>query len=200
MIAIIDYDSGNLRSASKAVEKLGAEVTITREESVISSADKVILPGVGAFGDCMDKLGEYNLIETIKNVISSGKPFLGICVGLQLLFEKSEESPNTPGLGVLKGEVLRFKEGTEKVPHMGWNSVAFKGDTPLFKDIKDDESFYFVHSYYVKPSDDSIVKGETDYINHFTSVVQKDNLFACQFHPEKSQKAGLKLLENFIAL
>lgn len=202
MIALIDYDTGNLRSVSKALEKLGAEVSITRDANVIKNASHVILPGVGAFKDCMTKLQEYNLIDVIKDVIASDKPFLGICVGLQLLFEESSEFGSTKGLGVLKGEVKGFPppapDGEFKVPHMGWNSINFKKDSKLFKDISDGEFFYFVHSYYVSSADDDVVLATTNYSVDFTSVIEKGNLFGCQFHPEKSQAVGLKVLENFI--
>ncbi len=204
MIAVIDYDTGNLRSVSKALEKLGAEVTITRDREVITSASHVILPGVGAFADCMTKLEEYKLIDVIKDVISSGKPFLGICVGLQLLFEKSSEFGSTKGLGVLKGEVVGFDlpepDSDFKIPHMGWNSVNFKKDSKLFKGISDGEFFYFVHSFYVTSADEDVILATTDYSVDFTSAVERGNLFGCQFHPEKSQAVGLKVLENFISI
>ena len=208
MIALIDYDTGNLRSVSKALEKLGAEVEITRDANVIKNASHVILPGVGAFKDCMTKLEEYDLIDVIKDVIASKKPFLGICVGLQLLFEKSSEFGSTEGLGILKGEVTGFTPPSTdtnndnihkfKVPHMGWNSVNFKKDSKLFKGISDGEFFYFVHSYYVSSAEDDVVLATTNYSVDFTSVIERGNLFGCQFHPEKSQVVGLKVLENFI--
>lgn len=205
MIALIDYDTGNLRSVSKAIEKLGAEVQITRDADTIKSASHVILPGVGAFKDCMAKLEEYNLTDVIKDVIASGTPFLGICVGLQLLFEKSSEFGSTNGLGILKGEVVRFDEPSSenhthefKVPHMGWNSIEIKKDSKLFKGISDGEFFYFVHSYFVKDAESSNILSTTNYGVDFISSIEVGNLFGCQFHPEKSQTLGLKVLENFI--
>jgi len=199
MIAIVDYDMGNLRSVQKGFEKVGANAVITREAGVIAAASALVLPGVGAFGVCMEKLEGYGLIGPIKEFITSGKPFLGICLGLQLLFEESAEFGSKNGLGIFKGKVLRFPAGGIKVPHMGWNSVDLKKDSRLMEGIDDGSYFYFVHSYYVEPVN-GVTLGTTGYGLTFTSAVEMDNVFATQFHPEKSQKAGLKILENFTNL
>ena len=199
MIAIVDYDMGNLRSVQKGFEKIGASATITRDIGVIEAASALVLPGVGAFGVCMEKLESYDLIDPIKEFIASGKPFLGICLGLQLLFEESVEFGSKQGLGILKGKVLRFPASDLKVPHMGWNSVEVQKDSRLMEGIKDGSYFYFVHSYYVEPLD-SVTLGTTGYGLTFSSAVEVDNVFATQFHPEKSQSAGLKILENFADL
>jgi len=206
MIAVIDYDMGNLRSVAKALEKVGARAVCTRDASVIADASHVVLPGVGAFGDCMAHLDQYGLVEPIKRSIESGKPFLGICLGLQLLFEESSEFGAQAGLGIIKGAVVRFPapagEGKEalKVPHMGWNSVEFVKDSPLLDGLETGEYFYFVHSFYAAPAEDGVTLTETDYGLRFASSVSRDNVFACQFHPEKSQQAGLKVLRNFSAM
>jgi len=201
MIAIIDYDAGNLKSVEKALVFLGEEVIVTRDRNTILAADKVILPGVGSFGDAMGKLKEYNLVEVIKEVARIGKPFLGICLGLQLLFERSDESPGIEGLGILKGEILRIpeKEGL-KIPHMGWNSLEFSGDGRLFKGIPESSYVYFVHSYYLKAAEPEIVKATTEYSTLIHASVEKGNVFACQFHPEKSGEIGLTILKNFANL
>jgi glutamine amidotransferase len=199
MIAIVDYDMGNLRSVQKGFEKVGASATITRDPSVIATASKLVLPGVGAFGVCMEKLESYRLIEPIKEFIASGKPFLGICLGLQLLFEESDEFGSKKGLSILKGKVLRFPASGLKVPHMGWNSVELQKKSRLMEGIDDGSYFYFVHSYYVEPVN-SVTLGTTGYGETFCSAVEMDNVFATQFHPEKSQKAGLMILENFAKL
>ncbi|SCP95500.1 imidazole glycerol phosphate synthase subunit HisH [Anaerobium acetethylicum] len=201
MIAIIDYDAGNLKSVEKALVFLGEEVIVTRDRNTILAADKVILPGVGSFGDAMGKLKEYNLVEVIKEVARIGKPFLGICLGLQLLFERSDESPGIEGLGILKGEILRIpeKEGL-KIPHMGWNSLEFSGDGRLFKGIPKSSYVYFVHSYYLKAAELEIVKATTEYSTLIHASVEKGNVFACQFHPEKSGEIGLTILKNFANL
>ena len=198
MIAIIDYDAGNIKSVEKAMQLLGQEVIITRDRETIMNADKVILPGVGAFGDAMSKLRQYGLDEVIRDVTAKGTPFLGICLGLQLLFERSDETPGVEGLGILKGEILRIpdKEGL-KIPHMGWNSLKFQNNGRLFKGIPEDSYVYFVHSYYLNAREEEIVKAKTNYITDFHSSVEKDNVFACQFHPEKSGDVGLKILDNF---
>lgn len=200
MIAIIDYDMGNLKSVSKALESLGAEVCITRDIRKIKDASKIILPGVGAFPQCMKNLEDYKLIETVISEVQKGKFFLGICLGLQLLFEESVEKGGSKGLGLLKGKVLQFNlNKSYKVPHMGWNQIEIKKpNNKLYKNISDQSSFYFVHSFYVKPDDESIIATETNYGTQFCSSIIKDNIWACQFHPEKSQNLGLKLLENFI--
>ena len=201
MIAIIDYDAGNLKSVEKALLSLGEETVITRDPSVILAADKAILPGVGAFGDAMDNLKNYGLVEVIKDFCKSGKPFLGICLGLQLLFERSDETPGAKGLGILKGEVLRIPpcEGL-KIPHMGWNSLDITEGAKLFKDIPQGSYVYFVHSYYLKAEDESIVAATTEYSTHIHASVEAGNVFACQFHPEKSSATGLKILKNFASL
>ncbi len=201
MIAIIDYDAGNIRSVEKAMAKLGQEVWITRDRERIMNADKVILPGVGSFGDAMAHLREYNLVEVIKDVVAEKKPFLGICLGLQLLFERSEESPGVEGLGILKGEILKIPE-TEglKIPHMGWNSLTFQNQGRLFKGLEEHPYVYFVHSYYLKAEEESIVKATTQYGVTIHASVEKGNVFACQFHPEKSSRAGLQMLKNFAEL
>jgi glutamine amidotransferase len=201
MIAIIDYDAGNLRSVEKALNLLGQETCVTKDTRLIKSADKVILPGVGSFGDAMNNLERFDLIDTIKDVAASGKPFLGICLGLQLLFERSDETPGVEGLSILPGEILRIppKEGL-KIPHMGWNSINIKPGARLFKGIPDNSYVYFVHSYYLKASDESIVAASTEYSTHIHASVEKDNIFACQFHPEKSSDVGLQILKNFAQL
>ncbi len=194
-IAVIDYDSGNVRSVAKALEFIGARTTITNNKNTILSADAIILPGQGAFGDCMRKLKEYDLIDTIFKFIDNKKPFLGICVGLQLLFDKSFEFGEHDGFGIIPGTVTRFpsKKGYP-IPHMGWNTVSIRND-PLFKDIRDNSYFYFVHSYYAKANEGEIAY--TDYILKFTSAVHVGNVWGVQFHPEKSQEVGLKLMRNF---
>lgn len=199
MIAIIDYDAGNIKSVEKAVEKLGCEAVLTREPKVILSADHVILPGVGSFGDAMEKLKKYDLIPVIREVVKQNIPFLGICLGLQLLFESSEESPGVPGLGLLKGRIVRFDEREGyKIPHMGWNSLHKQHFGRLFADIPEQSYFYFVHSYYLKAEDEHIVKGTADYANLIHASVEQGNVFGCQFHPEKSSEMGLRLLRNFL--
>ena len=198
MIGIIDYDAGNLRSVEKALQYLGKEVIVTRDPKLIRQADKVILPGVGAFGDAMTKLKEYQLDTLIKETADSGKPFLGICLGLQLLFEESEESPGVKGLGILKGKIKRIpeKEGL-KVPHIRWNSLQLEHNGRLFRNIPENSYVYFVHSYYLEAQDPEIVKASTEYGVHIHASVEKDNIFACQFHPEKSSEIGLQILKNF---
>lgn len=204
MIAIIDYDAGNIRSVEKALVSLGEEVCLTRERDVILNADKVILPGVGAFGDAMEKLHSFGLVEVIRQVAEQGTPFLGICLGLQLLFERSEESPGVEGLGILKGEILRIPEGNGlKIPHIGWNSLKYPaagGRGRLFAGIPEDSYVYFVHSYYLKAQEEEIVTATTEYGTLIHASVEKGNVFACQFHPEKSSAVGLTILKNFISL
>ena len=201
MIAIIDYDAGNIKSVEKALVSLGQDVCVTRDAQEILSADKVILPGVGHFGDAMEKLHRYGLVDVIHQVVQQKKPFLGICLGLQLLFERSDEAPGVEGLGVLKGEILRIpdQEGL-KIPHMGWNSLHLQNDGRLFQSIPEDTYVYFVHSYYLKAADEQIVKATTQYSICIHASVEQDNVFACQFHPEKSSTWGLKMLENFANL
>lgn len=201
MIAIIDYDAGNIKSVEKAFEFLSQETITTRNPEIILKADKVVLPGVGSFGDAMNKLHEYHLVDVIHEIVRKGTPLLGICLGLQLLFESSEESVGVPGLGILKGHVLRFSEGTEyKIPQIGWNSLEINPSSKLFRGIDNQSYVYFVHSYYLKASDESVVAARTEYANSFHAAVEKDNVFACQFHPEKSSEVGLKILENFATL
>ena len=201
MIAIIDYDAGNLKSVEKALLSLGEETVITRDPSVIRRAEKAILPGVGAFGDAMQSLERFGLTEVIRDYAASGKPFLGICLGLQLLFEHSEESPGVEGLGILQGEILRIPpcEGL-KIPHMGWNSLKIKEGARLFQGLSENPYVYFVHSYYLKAADESIVTAVTDYSTRIHASVESGNVFACQFHPEKSSTAGLQILRNFAQL
>jgi glutamine amidotransferase len=201
MIAIIDYEMGNLRSVQKAFERVGHAATITRDAAVLAQADKIVLPGVGAFRDAISALRERRLDEPIREAIAEGKPFLGICLGLQLLFERSFEDGEHEGLGIIPGEVRRFHVPVEyKVPHMGWNQVRFRRRPPLFAGVEDGAHFYFVHSYYVVPRDPGWIATETDYAAAFCSSVWRDKLFAVQFHPEKSQTSGLRLLQNFAEL
>ncbi len=199
MIAIIDYDAGNLMSVKKALDAVGAENVITRNEKEILSADKVILPGVGAFGAAMDQLKSFNLIKTIKEAVALGSPLLGICLGLQLMFSGSEESDGVEGLNLLPGKIVRFPDDTpDKIPQIGWNDLSYPNKGKLFHGIDEHSYVYFVHSYYLKADDPGIVTATTDYagVNVHASV-EKDNIFACQFHPEKSSSVGLSILKNF---
>ncbi len=198
---MIDYDAGNIKSVEKALILLGQDVVITRDRDTILQADKVILPGVGAFGDAMEKLRQYGLDQVIHEVADKGIPFLGICLGLQLLFESSDEAPGVKGLGLLKGEILRIPntEGL-KIPHMGWNSLHLENEGRLFKGICESAYVYFVHSYYLKAADESIVRASTEYSTHIHASVEQGNVFACQFHPEKSSDVGLQILKNFVEL
>ena len=201
MIAIIDYDAGNIKSVEKALQKLGADVVITNDAQEILRADKVILPGVGAFGDAMANLKKFGLDKVIYEVVENGTPFLGICLGLQLLFERSDETPGVAGLGILKGEILRIPDKDDlKIPHMGWNSLHLQNQGRLFMGLSEQSYVYFVHSYYLKAEDEQIVKATTDYSVNIHASVEKDNVFACQFHPEKSSDVGLKILKNFVEL
>lgn len=201
MIAIIDYDAGNIKSVEKAMILLGQEVTITGDREEILKADKVILPGVGAFGDAMGNLRRTGLDRVIRETVDKGTPFLGICLGLQLLFERSDEAPGVDGLGILKGEIVRIPEADGlKIPHMGWNSLHLEHDGRLFREIREGEYVYFVHSYYLKAEDENIVKASTEYGVHIHASVEQDNVFACQFHPEKSSDAGIRILKNFVEL
>ena len=201
MIAIIDYDAGNIKSVEKALLLLGQEVVITGGREEILKADKVILPGVGAFGDAMANLRKTGLDQVIREVTGRGTPFLGICLGLQLLFERSGEAPGVEGLGILKGEILRIPDSEGlKIPHMGWNSLHLENDGRLFRGISEGAYVYFVHSYYLKAADEGIVKASTEYSTHIHASVEKDNVFACQFHPEKSSDVGIQLLRNFVEL
>lgn len=201
MIAILDYDAGNIKSVEKAMLLLGQDVTVTRKRETILKADKVILPGVGAFGDAMGKILQYGLYEVIHEVVEQGTPFLGICLGLQLLFERSEESPGAEGLGILKGEILRIPDTPGlKIPHMGWNSLEFHNDGRLFRDLPQESYVYFVHSYYLKAEDEGIVTAVTEYGTQIHASVEQGNVFACQFHPEKSSDAGIRILKNFLSI
>ena len=201
MIGIIDYDAGNIKSVEKALAYLGEETVVSRDPEVLTKADKVILHGIGSFGEAMENLHKYGLIPVIKDMIKEGTPFLGICLGLQLLFESSEETPGVEGLGILKGRILRIPPSPgHKSPHMGWNSLHLQNNGRLFKGIPEDTYVYFVHSYYLQAEEPEIVKAVTDYSTTIHASVEKDNVFACQFHPEKSSRYGLKILENFAKL
>lgn len=198
MVAIIDYNAGNLRSVEKALAAVGQESVITRDFHTILSADHVILPGVGAFGEAMNQIKKFELDKVVKEVVDNKTPFLGICLGLQLLFEGSEESEGVEGLHILDGQVLRIpdKEGL-KIPHIGWNSLELQNDGRLFKGMNRNPFVYFVHSYYLKATEASIVKATCDYSTCIHASVEKENVFACQFHPEKSSQTGLQILKNF---
>lgn len=201
MTAIIDYDAGNIKSVEKALLALGETACVTRDPNVILSADRVILPGVGAFGDAMEKIRGYGLEEVIRQVAADKIPFLGICLGLQLMFEKSDENKGIKGLGLLKGEILRIPETPGlKIPHIGWNSLTFPNRGRLFHGIPENAYVYFVHSYYLKAQEEEIVTAATEYGTSIHASVEKDNLFACQFHPEKSSDVGLMILKNFIRI
>lgn len=198
MIAIIDYDAGNIKSVEKALQFLGEEVVITRDPEILLNADKVILPGVGAFGDAMQRLHEYKLVDIIKKIVDKGTPFLGICLGLQLLFDSSEEAPGVKGLGILPGKVVRFPAEIElKIPQIGWNALSLPNKGRLFEGIEDGEFVYFVHSYYLKADEMSDVVATTEYGVTVHAAVERGNVFACQFHPEKSSDVGMKILKNF---
>lgn len=201
MIAIIDYDAGNIKSVEKALVAFGEEVVVSRDKDVILAAEKVILPGVGSFGDAMGKIRSYGLEEVIKEVVHRGIPFLGICLGLQLLFESSDEAIGVKGLGILKGQILRIpdKEGL-KIPHIGWNSLKYPNKGILFSGIKEEAYVYFVHSYYLKAADPCMVTATTEYSTLIHAAVEQENVYACQFHPEKSSEAGLTVLKNFIQI
>ncbi len=200
MIAIIDYGAGNLHSVKNALDFLGMPCVVTGNSDEILAAGKVILPGVGAFGDAMKCLEDSGLNKTVKAVIKSGKPFLGICLGLHLLFEESEESPTAKGLGVFKGKVVKIPDRDNlKIPHMGWNSIKLTKDSKILKNIGDEPYLYFVHSYYIKPRDADIVSAYTEYGQRLDIAIEKDNVFATQFHPEKSGDIGMKILKNFIS-
>ena len=201
MVAVIDYDAGNIRSVEKAVAALGRQAVITRKPEEILSAEHVILPGVGAFGDAMEKLHKYDLVEVIREAVDEKKPFLGICLGLQLLFESSEESEGVKGLGLLPGKIVRIPEGSDlKIPNIGWNSLSYPNTGRLFQGIPEQSYVYFVHSYYRQAENEEIVKAATDYGVSIHASVEKDNLFACQFHPDKSSETGLRILKNFLEI
>ena len=198
MIGIIDYDAGNIRSVEKALHYLGQETVVSRDPDTLLNADKVILPGVGSFGDAMENLNRYELVPVIRQIVQEKTPFLGICLGLQLLFESSEETPGVPGLGILKGKILRIPPCPGlKIPHMGWNSLHHQHEGRHFKGIPEDTYVYFFHSYYLQADEPEIVKAVTDYSTCIHASVEKDNVFACQFHPEKSSRWGLEILKNF---
>jgi glutamine amidotransferase len=199
-IAIIDYGMGNLRSVQKGFAQVGVVADVTRDVAAIERAAGVVLPGVGAFGACMDNLREYGLVDVVRRVVERGTPFLGICLGLQLLFEESEEFGPVQGLGLLRGRCVRFRDRDDpdfRVPHMGWNQIRKRQAPPELAGVEDGASVYFVHSYYVEPRDPALIATVTDYGGEFVSSIARDNLFACQFHPEKSQRIGLRILHNF---
>ena len=201
MVAIIDYDAGNIKSVEKAIQFLGEEAVMTRDENVIMNADRVILPGVGAFGDAMENIRKYDLERVIKAYVETGKPFLGICLGLQLLFKESEESVGIKGLDLIPGAIVKIPDGEGlKIPQIGWNSITVNPESRLFKGINDGSYVYFVHSFYLKCENESDVAAKTYYGTEIHAAVDRGNLFACQFHPEKSGEVGLKILKNFINL
>ena len=201
MLALIDYDAGNIRSVEQALAYLGEPSVITRDPAVLRAADKVILPGVGAFGDAMEKLRDFGLVEVIREIVEGGTPFLGICLGLQLLYESSEEAPGVKGLGLLPGRIRRIPPGEgRKIPHMGWNSLTLQNGGRLFCGVPEGAYVYFVHSYYLEAQEPQTVKAVTEYGVEIHAAVEKGNLFACQFHPEKSGGTGLRILQNFVEL
>ena len=201
MIAIIDYGAGNLQSVKKAFDFIGAESVITDNPEIINACDRILLPGVGSFGDAMDSMAKSGLVETVKQNALSGKPFLGICLGLQLLFEESEESPGVKGLGIFKGKIKKFSPDMGlKIPHIGWNSLEIKQKDTLFKNVPENSYVYFVHSYYLHAEDESDIATVTNYGIDFHSAVGKNNVFATQFHPEKSGDVGLQILKNFASM
>ncbi len=206
MISIIDYDMGNLHSVQKALAWVGGEPQIIRDPEQVAAAQKLVLPGVGAFADAMESLRSRDLVEPIKEHIAAGRPFLGICLGLQLLFDVSYEDGQYSGLGVIGGQVCRFDFANQrqaqklKIPHMGWNSLRIEKDVPIYSDVPDGSYVYFVHSYYVKPTDETVVATTTEHGQPFASSIARDNVFATQFHPEKSQRVGLQILKNFARL
>ncbi len=201
MIALIDYDAGNTKSVEKALHFLGQEAVLTRDREELLAAEKVILPGVGNFGEAMANLERFGLVPVIRQIVERKTPFLGICLGLQLLFEESEEAPGVPGLGILKGKILKIPEAEGlKIPHMGWNSLHLKNQGRLFRNIPEESYVYFVHSYYLKAVEREIVKAAASYGVEIDASVEKDNVFACQFHPEKSSEVGLNILKNFVSL
>lgn len=198
MITIIDYGMGNLRSVQKAFEKVGHKAVVTSDPRDVAQAEKIVLPGVGAFGACMENLHKFDLIPAIREVVQAKKPFLGICMGLQVLFDEGEEFGTHQGLGIIPGKVIRFKLPKKfKIPHMGWNRIHKNRRIPIMAEIDENAYFYFVHSYHVVPKDAGVIVTTTDYGKPFVSSIAKDNIFACQFHPEKSQATGLKILKAF---
>ncbi len=199
MIVVVDYGMGNLKSVLNAFSKLGADIAVSGDPRVVEGASAIVLPGVGAFGRCMENLETRGLAASVREHVRKDKRYLGICLGMQILFESSEEAPGVKGLGIIKGSVPRFT-GSVKVPHMGWNSIDILRDSSIFKGIQSGDFFYFVHSFYCAPHDQGTIATTTDYGGPFTSSVEKGSLFACQFHPEKSQRVGLQLLRNFLEL
>lgn len=201
MIAIIDYSAGNIQSVSKALKHIGCDCFVTRDKNEIARADAAVLPGVGSFGDTVDSLDKYGLRDAVLDFINSGKPFLGICLGLQLLFPESEESPNAKGLGVFEGTITKIPNGEGlKIPHMGWNSLSFPKQSRLFRGIEGEPYVYFVHSFYLNATDRDIVAAQTEYGVKIDAAVERGNVFATQFHPEKSGDVGLQMLKNFAAI
>ena len=201
MVAVIDYDAGNIKSVEKAMMALGEDVAVTREKDQILAADHVILPGVGAFGDAMEKLHRYHLVEVIREIVDRQTPFLGICLGLQLLFESSEESVGAEGLGILRGKIVRLPEDQGlKIPHIGWNSLRYPNGGRLFDGLPEESYVYFVHSYYLQAAEPEVVTATTEYAAHIHASVEKGNVFACQFHPEKSSDVGMHILKNFLSI
>lgn len=201
MIAIVDYDAGNIKSVEKALQYLSEEPVVTRDKEILLKADKVIVPGVGAFGDAMGKMHQYGLVEVLRTIAEKGTPLLGICLGLQLFFESSEETPGVEGLSLLDGKIVRIpdKEGY-KIPHMGWNSISVNPASRLLKGIEDGSYVYFVHSYYLQAANEADVAATTEYVVNIHAAAERGNVFATQFHPEKSGEVGLKILKNFIEL
>ena len=199
MIVVVDYGMGNLKSVLNAFSRLNADIAISSDPEIVRDSPVIVLPGVGAFGICMENLKRNGLADAIRDHIRDGKRYFGICLGMQILFESSEEAPGIPGLGIIKGTVPRFT-GSMKIPHMGWNSIAITKDSPMFKGLKSGDFFYFVHSFYCAPDDPGVIATTTDYEKPFASSIETGNVFACQFHPEKSQTVGLKLLQNFLEL
>ncbi len=201
MISILDYGMGNLRSVSKAFERVGADCKITRDSNAIAKADKLVVPGVGAFRDCMQTLQDLGLVEPIREFIRSGRYYLGLCLGMQILMEESEEGGDVPGLGIISGKVLKFPSDLGlKVPHMGWNNIHFEKKAKLFSGLPQDSFVYFVHSYYVAPDSSKVIAATTNYGFDFASSLQHENILATQFHPEKSQAVGLQIIQNFCDL
>ena len=201
MIAIVDYDAGNLKSVEKALIYIGEKPLVTDDSEVILSADKIILPGVGAFGEAMDKLKARGLVDTLRKAVEKGIPLLGICLGMQLLFDGSDESEGVEGLSILPGKITRIPaNGVDKIPHMGWNSLEFPKQSKLFDGINEGAFVYFVHSYYLQADNEEDVAATTEYITHIHAAVESSNVFGCQFHPEKSGEVGLSILKNFVSL
>ena len=201
MVAVIDYDAGNIKSVEKAMMALGEDVVVTREKEKILAADHVILPGVGSFGDAMEKLHKYHLVEVIRKIVDRQTPFLGICLGLQLLFESSEESVGAEGLGILRGRIVRLPENQGlKIPHIGWNSLRYPNSGRLFEGLPEESFVYFVHSYYLQAAEPEVVTATAEYAAHIHASVEKENVFACQFHPEKSSDVGMHILKNFLSI